>query len=308
MMHKNRKVYITGETTFDIIFKDDKPQQARVGGSQLNTCVSLGRLGVPVEFITMFGNDKVGEISSRFLKDNSIDDSHVTRYNGNSRIALAFLDKDNNAEYTFFKPSVKQSMKFPRPQKDDIVLFGSSFAVKEEGRKELLSFIEDAAANGAIIVYDPNFRKSNAKDIAPIKKMIEHNIAIADIVKGSDEDFINIFRAKDVNSAYGAIQKAKKTPLVYTANKEGIYVKTPHFNKYYKVPSIQPVSTIGAGDTFSAGLIYRLFREGTGKDDIAAISEQQWDVIIQTATSFAQHVCMHYDNYLTEDFAAEQAR
>ena len=308
MMQKTKKVYITGETTFDIIFKEDKPQQARVGGSQLNTCVSLGRLGVPVEFITMFGNDKVGDISSRFFKENNIADGYVTRYDGNSRVALAFLDKNNNAEYTFFKPSVKKSMKFPRPQKDDIVLFGSSFAVKEEGRKELLSFIENAAANGAIIIYDPNFRKSNVKDIATIKQMVEQNIAVADIVKGSDEDFTNIFRAGDVNSVWDAINKIKKTTLVYTANKEGVYVKTPVFNKHYKVPSIKPVSTIGAGDTFSAGLIYRLFCEGTGKDGIAAVGGQQWDAIIQTATSFAQHVCMHYDNYLTEDFAAEQGK
>lgn len=305
-MQTTRKIYIIGETTFDIIFKNDQPQEAKVGGSQLNTCVSIGRLGIPVTFITMFGNDQVGEIAWRFLKENNISDEYVTRYEGNSRVALAFLDENNNAHYTFFKPEVEKNLKFPEPEQEDIVLFGSSFAVKNEGRDELMRFIERSAANGAIILYDPNFRKTNARDLDQIKRRMEQNIRYADLVKGSDEDFTNLYGANEVNRAREMLSDIKAVPLIYTASAKGVWVKAPSFEKYYQVPPIQPVSTIGAGDTFSAGIIYRLFRMDIRKKEINSMNEKQWDKIIQTSTAFAQHVCMHYDNYLSESFAEKQ--
>jgi fructokinase len=175
--------------------------------------------------------------------------------------------------------------------------------VKDEGREAFIDFISKASESGAVIVYDPNFRKANAKDADALKRKIEQNIALADIVKGSDEDFVNVYRASDIESAWEKVQKTKKVPLIYTANKEGVYVKTPSFEKYYQVPAIQPVSTIGAGDTFSAGVIYKLYEAGIGKDDMNNISEQLWDKIIHTAIDFAQHVCMHYDNYLSAEYA-----
>lgn len=305
-MQKTRKVYITGETTFDIIFKDDQPQEAKVGGSQLNTCVSLGRLGLPVEFITMIGNDQVGDIAWRFLNENNISVDYVTRYEGNSRVALAFLDENNNAHYTFFKSEVEKSLKFPEPKQEDIVLFGSSFAVKDEGRNELLHFLERSANNGSIILYDPNFRKTNVSDPDQIKRKIARNIQSADMVKGSEEDFANIYGVNNGREAWKKLSEIKRVPLIYTAGGGKVEVKTPSFEKSYPVQTIQPVSTIGAGDTFSAGVIYRMFRMNTRKKEINSMNEQQWDQIVQTSTAFAQHVCMHYDNYLSESFAEKQ--
>lgn len=305
-MQSNRKVYIIGETTFDIIFKNDQPQKAKVGGSQLNTCVSIGRLHVPVEFITMIGNDQVGDIAWRFLNDNNISVDYVTRYEGNSRVALAFLDQHNNAHYTFFKPEVEKSLKFPEPRQDDIVIFGSSFAVKEEGREELMRFMERSSKNGAIILYDPNFRKTNARDLNQIKGKVEHNIRFADVVKGSDEDFANLYDVNDAQGAFEVLSEIKRIPLIYTTGEKRVEVKSPSFEKSYPVPAIQPVSTIGAGDAFTAGLIYRLIRMDIRKKEINSMNEQQWDQVVQTSTAFAQHVCKHYDNYLSGSFAEKQ--
>ncbi|MFW5901347.1 MAG: PfkB family carbohydrate kinase, partial [bacterium] len=295
-MENGRRIYIVGETTFDIIFRDDQPREARVGGSQLNTCVSLGRLGIPVTFITMFGNDQVGDIAWRFLKENNISNEYVTRYEGNSRVALAFLDQNNNAHYTFFKPEVEKSLKFPEPTQEDIVLFGSSFALKDEGRDELLCFLEQSAKNDAIILYDPNFRKTNTGNLNQIRSRVEQNIRYADLVKGSDEDFTNLYGESSVKHAWELLSEIKTVPLVYTAGSKGVWVRACAFEKNYQVPPIQPVSTIGAGDTFTAGMIYLLYKTGIRKNEINALKEVKWDQIIHTSTEFAQHVCMHYDN------------
>ncbi|MDR1344754.1 MAG: PfkB family carbohydrate kinase, partial [Tannerellaceae bacterium] len=99
-----RKVIGVGETILDILFKNDQPQIALPGGSVFNGFVSLGRLGVPLVFISELGNDKVGEIIRRFMEENNIPTGHVDCFpDGKSPISLAFLNEDNDAGYIFDK-------------------------------------------------------------------------------------------------------------------------------------------------------------------------------------------------------------
>ena len=99
-----RKVFGIGETILDIIFRNDQPQKAVPGGSVFNGLISLGRLNVPVSFISELGNDRVGDMIRDFMKDNHITTEFVDRFpDGKSPISLAFLDDDKNANYIFYK-------------------------------------------------------------------------------------------------------------------------------------------------------------------------------------------------------------
>ena len=95
-----RKVFGIGETILDIIFRNDQPQKAVPGGSVFNGLISLGRLNVPVSFISELGNDRVGDMIRDFMEDNHITTEFVDRFpDGKSPISLAFLDDDKNANY-----------------------------------------------------------------------------------------------------------------------------------------------------------------------------------------------------------------
>ena len=95
-----RKVIGIGETILDIIFKNNQPHTAVPGGSVFNGLVSLGRLGVPVSFISEVGNDRVGDIIRQFMEENHISTEFVDRFpDGKSPISLAFLDNENKANY-----------------------------------------------------------------------------------------------------------------------------------------------------------------------------------------------------------------
>ena len=99
-----KKIYGIGETVFDIIFKDGSPQAGKAGGSMLNSVVSMGRAGLPVYFISEFAVDRVGDMINGFLVENGVNTSFVNRYcDGNTTLALAFLDDNNDASYTFYK-------------------------------------------------------------------------------------------------------------------------------------------------------------------------------------------------------------
>ena len=97
-----RKIYGIGETVLDIIFKDGQPQAAKAGGSVLNSVVSMGRMGLPVSFISEYGQDDVGILIDGFLKDNGVDTSSVHRFHdGSTSLALAFLDEKKRCTLHF---------------------------------------------------------------------------------------------------------------------------------------------------------------------------------------------------------------
>jgi len=71
----------------------------------------------------------------------------------------------------------------------------------------------------------------------------------------------------------------------------------------YSVPPITPISAIGAGDTFNAGLIYGLISKGVTKHELNNMHFARRSAIINFAIQFAGHVCMSYDNYISTQFA-----
>ena len=64
-----------------------------------------------------------------------------------------------------------------------------------------------------------------------------------------------------------------------------------------------PVSTIGAGDNFNAGIIYGLLKYQVRKQDLPTLDKDKWQKIIQCGIDFSVEVCQSYDNYISSDFA-----
>ncbi len=302
-----RKIYGIGETVLDIIFKDNKPQAAKAGGSVLNSVVSMGRMNLPVSFISEYGQDDVGNLIDNFLKENGVDSSSVHRFsNGSTSLAIAFLDAKNDAHYTFYKdfPENRLDIKFPEILKDDIIQCGSFYAIWPEIREKFKKFISQAKENGALILYDPNFRPTHVSELAALKPLIIENMKMTSLLRGSDEDFFNIFGANTPNEAWKVV-KDYCNCLVYTANTEGVYVRTSSFSGKFPVQKITPVSTIGAGDNFNAGMLTSIYRNNIKNDQLTRLAEKEWSGIIGTAVAFATHVCMSYENYISEEFAEE---
>ena len=87
--------------------------------------------------------------------------------------------------------------------------------------------------------------------------------------------------------------------MVLFLNKDGADLFTSTFHRHYDVPQIKPVSTIGAGDTFSAGILYGLHNAKATKENLQSLTESQWDNALNYAITFATEVCMSYENYIT---------
>ena len=187
-----RKVIGIGETVLDIIFKHEQPIGAYPGGSSFNAIISMARAGVSTTFISETGNDRVGQNILCFLKDNGVDTTNVNIFpESKSPVSLAFLDDNNDAQYIFYKDHPHDQLDFVYPdiQPDDIVVFGSFFAVNPVIRPQIVGLLDYARNHGAIIYYDVNFRSSHRDEVMKITPNYLENLEYADIVRGSHEDF-----------------------------------------------------------------------------------------------------------------------
>ncbi|HQH41093.1 MAG TPA: PfkB family carbohydrate kinase [Bacteroidales bacterium] len=300
-----QRIITLGETVLDIIFRNGEPKAARPGGAMLNTSITLGRLGLPVTFISEYGKDEIGNLVDTFLRNNGVDTSSVFRFSeGKTAIALAFLDEQMNAAYSFYKdyPAERLQTIIPDIRKDDLFAFGSFFAITREIRKPLSRMIRQAQDHKTIIYYDPNFRKAHLNELDLLRPVLKENFRNAMIVRGSHEDFRYIFGAASAEEAFEAIGKDKLI-LIYTQSAEGVTLITPSVKKHFDVPAIKPVSTIGAGDTFNAGILYGLVKHYIGYDALMNVQEDIWTSVIETAIVFAGEVCMSYDNYISNEMA-----
>jgi len=300
-------IYTVGETLLDIIFKGKEPQTAKPGGSAFNASVTLGRLGAPINFISETGQDKVGDLILHFMKENGVQANFISRYpRGQTAIALAFLNENSDAEYQFYKdyPAQRLAVEFPDFQKDDLLMFGSFYALNPGIRPRVKELLEKADRAGATIMYDPNFRNSHLAEREQLVPVIRENLGYSSLVRASDEDLLNIFETEYPDDAWELISPLCDA-LIYTANAGGVYLRTAGLDFHMQVERIKPISTIGAGDTFNAGLLYGLWKNGYKREQIKILDKKQWEGLIHTAIQFSREVCLSYENYLPLDFVKD---
>ncbi len=303
-----RKVIGIGETILDIIFKNGRPTQAVPGGSTFNSMITLGRLGVPTRFITEVGNDTVGKIILDFMHQNNLSTEHVDIFEdggAKSPISLAFLDENNDARYSFYHhfPQKRLDFLWPVVEADDLVIFGSYYAVDPLLREKIQEFISYAREQNAIIYYDINFRKSHAHEAMRIMPAFIENLEYADIVRGSAEDFETLLNETDAEKLYRNRISFDTPNFIYTDGAKGVDIFCRAGHSHIDTPPIKTLSTIGAGDNFNAGILFGLLQNDVSREQLLGLSLEKWTKVINHGISFASEVCQSYENYISPEFA-----
>lgn len=279
----------------DILFKNDQPQKAVPGGSTFNSIVSLGRAGVPCIMVTEVGDDHIGDMTCRYLTANGVSDRFVCRHKGTkSHITLAFLNEQNDAQYAFYKDHASAALdgQLPEITPDDVVLFGSFFAINPAIRPAVSRLLHEARQAGAWMYYDINFRKTHIPDIPQVIAHIEQNMRLSNLVRGSMEDFCYLYNLQDPAAIYARVRAFCET-LILTDGAQSIRVYTPDGCNTYPVQPIQTVSTVGAGDNFNAGYIYAMM-PGTTDQAARIAMAQRW----------SQDVCRQIGNNISDQLVA----
>jgi len=321
-----------GETVLDIIFKNDQPQAAVPGGSTFNSIISLGRAGLRCSIVTEAGDDHVGDITCRYLLDNGVSDRFVCRHKGvKSHLSLAFLNERNDACYQFYKDHA--GVHIERQETDvtaqDVVLFGSFFAINPSIRPEVGAMLRDAHDRGAMLYYDVNFRKPHLGDLPEVYATILENMRLSTVVRGSTEDFSLLFGSANplcenlameellsedsavvehaVDRLYERLIAPQCPVFICTSGGGAVYLRTPSLRAMFPVRKIETVSTVGAGDNFNAGIIFRLMQSASVSpaERIRTIPLEEWTELIAMGQRFSQDVCCQLGNSISPELASQ---
>ncbi len=301
-----RRVIGIGETILDILFKGTQPVAAVPGGSCFNTMISIGRAGVPCCFGGYAGKDVVGEQTRDFLTGNGVSaDFFELREGEKSAISLAYLNEKGDANYVFYKlaPMLPNDWTMPDVQRDDIVVISSYFAICQGTRKKIRELLEKAEERGAVVYYDVNFRSTHLHELEALLPAIHDNFWLSSVVRGSADDFQIMYGTYDASEIYSQHIASHCPVFICTAGSDAVTVCTPQGVFEFPVPEVaEVVSTVGAGDSFNAGLVYGLILDGMGKSDIPKMGKEQWGKVVSRACAFAADACKSTDNYISERF------
>lgn len=289
-------IYCLGNTNYDIVFDPEGLHSGTPGGSKLNTAVSLGRMQLPVSFISRVGNDELGMRIASFLKKNNVDISRFFLNDGyKTNLALAFLDDERNASYLHYG---REDTSFQTPQisfqSPDYLLFGSVFAIAKPTDQIAEEILKQAASANALRIYDPNMRKKIRLKRGNYAEMTLKRMKQAHIIKLSDEDL----HAMNMSLDY-LRRHTKGKYLMLTQREKEVLFFSEDLELQVKPSAIKPVSTIGAGDGFNAGLIAALHRKNTTAATLTELTAEDWKRVIAMGNEVAGNVCMQKENYIS---------
>ena len=149
----------------------------------------------------------------------------------------------------------------------------------------------------------PIFRSSHKEEAIKLAPTIIENLEYANIVRGSQEDFFYMWGLQEADKIYKDKVKFYCRNFLCTAGAEQVSLRTGTISKEYSIPSLEAVSTIGAGDNFNAGIIFGLLKHNVRYEDLDTMDEATWDQVIQYGIEFAAEVCKSFNNSVSKEFA-----
>jgi len=293
-------VYGFGEIVYDIIFKNNKIIKGQPGGSVLNALINLSFLKCKTSLISAISNDELGKTIRRFILEQKVKTNFLEKVAVKTKIALAFLNYENNADYIFYNDNDKSNYfsKIPDFKPGDVFLFGSSAAIEKNNRKYLSGLLKSAKNSEAIVYYDPNIRKSVIDKYPAFNSIVLKNIAKSDIVRGSKDDFFAIFETIDYKIISKKVARLGNPVLIITdADKPVVFFLD---GKKYEVKfrPVKAISAIGAGDAFNSGFIQSMLLNKIQKNDLRGIDYKTITGYVLNAVSISSEVCLSTGNYI----------
>ena len=196
-----RKIIIIGESTLRIDMDGADPRSAAPDGVLFNTAAAIGRLGLPVSFVSEIADDHVGRILLRSLDDAGVDTHSVDRYTGGAtQLKLAFADGATSRYGSYHDSGF--TVVWPRIDPDDILLFGGNYALDHRSRPRLFEIVKYARERRATVIYVPDFEPARVSNITHLMPAILESFEAADMAVTTDADLNAIFNAPDAATAF----------------------------------------------------------------------------------------------------------
>jgi fructokinase len=255
------RTLVIGESLIDVVQRPDGTTQEYVGGSPANVAVGLARLGQDITLASLVGDDERGARIARHFADEGVRLTERSVGERATSVATSRLDATGAAAYSF--DLTWELAEFQPPEGLTHIHTGSIAATLEPGASTVLTTLQNAHPR-ATISYDPNARPSLMGDPHEVRAKIEQIIGLSDVVKASDEDIAWLYDAASLSDVLRLWGQLGPALMVVTRGDKGAVIGLSITGELTSVdaPVVEVVDTVGAGDSFMAGLLCGLMDAG----------------------------------------------
>jgi fructokinase len=285
-----------GEALIDMLPRTSTAGEAcfapYAGGAVFNTAIALGRLGAPSAFFSGVSNDMLGEILADTLTASQVDTRYLARSDRPTTVAFVKL-VNGQATYAFYDEAtagrILSTDQLPVLPSDVSTLFLGGISLVNDPAASTYEALQARESAKRVTMVDPNIRPGFiAGKEAEYRARIERMVARADIVKLSDEDLHWLEGQGDlVALARGILAKGPKVVFI-TEGAKGARAVTATQDRFVAATPVTVVDTVGAGDTFNAGVLAALHQAGAlTKAGVAALDDATLDAALSLGTRAA---------------------
>ena len=235
------------------------------GGAVFNTAIALGRLGAPAGFLTGLSTDMFGEMLHKSLTESGVDCDLAVPSDRPTTLAFVQLIS-GQASYAFYDENTAGQMIAPGdlpdlPDKVEALFFGGISLVGNPcgATYEALQARE---AKSRVTMIDPNVRPGFIDDGPAYRSRIDRMIGLADLVKLSDEDLHWLYGNGSLDDLAQSVLARGPSAIFVTEGAKGATAYTASHKVEVAATKVEVADTVGAGDTFNAGILAALFRAG----------------------------------------------
>jgi fructokinase len=237
------RLLVVGEALVDIVVDREGEAAEHVGGSPANVAVGLARLDHPVDFATWLGRDDRGRRITDHLERHGVHVLPESFGSAPTSTAVATLDASGAASYDF-----------------DLHWDLPSFALALTAVREV-----------GTVSYDPNIRPSIMGDLEAVRTRVEELVALSDVVKASEDDLALLYAGRSTDEVLDHWLGLGALLAVVTLGGDGTTYRVTGSPDAARARTLaeRVVDTVGAGDSFMAGLVSGLVVAGLLGDPAA---------------------------------------
>ena len=291
-------IVVCGETLIDLVHVDGELWRALPGGSPANAAVALARLGTPTAMLARVSGDAFGQRLRQRLRDNAVDRRFVVDAAEPTTVAVVDIDGSGGARYSFYLKDTADWQWVPGELPND---FGTDVAAIHTGSMALFMppggvVLEDMLRrerSRRVISIDPNVRASICPDARIYRETVERWLTVAHIVKASADDVSWLYPDRPLIDVLAEWANRGPELVVFTRGGEGALARTSAgLEVGVGGHEVDVVDTIGAGDTFSAGLLHALSAlECLGVSALASLSAPGLETALRFAVLVSAIAC-----------------
>jgi fructokinase len=286
---------VVGEALVDLVGqRGGRTLAAHPGGSPANVALGLGRLGVPVTLKTRLGRDSFGEMIRGHLEASGVRvggglDEGVSTSLAIATLAAGIASYDFRIEWDVGDLS-------PLPVETRCLHTGSLATALAPGKDSVVDLIQREHERGRVTIsYDPNVRPALLGEPARARPDIERLVTLSDVVKVSDEDLRWLYPDRSDEEVAQDWLALGPALVVVTRGGAGVYAVAADVELRRDAVPIDLVDTVGAGDSFTSGLLDGLHRAdlvgAARRDALAGIDRATLESVVEEAALIAAITC-----------------